>query len=145
MVDLYYPGLGVGSPSTGHYRGGRAPRTKRLREGDGEAVLDRVGVGVLQFEGLAYTFHLGTAGFELAVELRTLGVQGFVHVKIDILDVGVLLPGVRGRTAHDDPDAVVLNSAGKVFRQSALTDKLAHSFLYFRTQGVNGSFTLVLA
>ena len=37
-------------PGTGHrcaYRGGRVPRTKRLREGDGEAVLDRVGIGVL--------------------------------------------------------------------------------------------------
>ena len=77
--------------------------------------------------------------------MRTLGVQGFVHVKVNVLDLRVLLPCVGCRSAHDNLDAVVLDGSREILWQSALTDEFAHGLLHLRTQSVHAFLTLVLA
>ena len=126
----------------------RAFRTQtvilRCQERNGESVLDGLGVGVLEFEGFACAFHLGAACFELAVELLALGVQGFIDVKVHVLDLRVLFPCVGCRASHDDLDTVVLDRAGVVLGQVTLADEFLDGLLYLRAQCVNAFLTLVL-
>jgi len=149
FVNFEYGIHGMDGRKNQCFRVFRAFRTQtvilRRQERNGEAVFDGLGVGVLKFEGFAYAFHLGAASFELAVELGTLGVQGFVDVEVHVLDLGVLLPCVGCRASHDDLDTVVLDRAGVVLGQVTLADEFLDGFFYFRTQCVNAFLTLVLA
>ena len=128
------------------FRGFRTPTViLRCQERNGEAVLDGLGVGVLKFEGFACAFHLGAACFEFAIKLLALGVQGFVDVKVHVLDLRVLFPCVGCRASHDDLDTVVLDRAGVVLGQVTLADEFLDGLLYLRAQCVNAFLTLVLA
>ena len=67
--------------------------------GDGEAVLDGLGVGMGFSEFLGSTFQVRTCLFDILLELLVIPVQLLVEVEVRILDLGVLLPRVSSFTA----------------------------------------------
>ena len=112
---------------------------------DSKSMLDGLGVGVRFGEFLGSAFEVCAGFLGVGLELFVEAVQTLVVVEISVLDLGVLLPRVGCRTAHDDLDTVVLNRAGEVLGQSALSDEFSHGLFYLRAQCVNAFLTLVLA
>ena len=119
--------------------------TSLCHDGDGEAVLDGLGVRVRLGEFLGGTLEVRASLFDVLLELLVIAVQLLVEVEVGVLNLGVLLPCVRSRTAYDDLETVVLERAGVVLRQSSLLDEFLHGLLYLRTQSFEGRFTLVCA
>ena len=115
------------------------------RDRDGETVFDGLGVRVRLGEFLGGTLEVRASLFDVLLELLVVAVQLLVEVEVGVLNLGVLLPGVGDRSAYDDLEAVVLERAGVVLRQSSLFDERLHGLLYLRTQGLKGCFTLVCA
>jgi len=63
-------------------------------QGDGEPVLDRLGVRMRQGELLRGTFHVGTQVLDVGLQLLVHGVLTLVVVEVVILYLRVLLPCV---------------------------------------------------
>ena len=112
---------------------------------DGEAVFDGLGVRVRLGEFLGRTLEVRTRLLDVLLELLVVAVQLLVEVEVGVLNLGVLLPGVRSRAANDDLEAVVLERAGEVRGLALLTNQFLHGLLYLRTKGFKGCFTLVCA
>ena len=111
-------------------------------EGDGEAVLDTLAVRVGFLEFLADTLHVRTRLFEVRLQLLVIAVHLLVEREVRIVNLVVLLPGVRLRTLHADIKTVVRKNACEVLRQAALTDELLHGFLHLRTQSLDRCFMI---
>ena len=119
--------------------------TSLCHDGDGEAVLDGLGVRVRLGEFLGGALEVRASLFDVLLKLLVVAVQLLVEVEVGVLNLGVLLPCVRSRTTNDDLEAVVLDRAGVVLRQSSLFDERLYRLFYLRTQGFEGCFTLVCA
>ena len=112
-------------------------------DGDGEAGLDGLGVGVLFGEFLRLAFEVGTCILDIVFQLLVHAMQALVIFKVVVLDLGVEMPGVGLGALHADMEAVVLDDAGERAGQTALADEFAHGLFYLRAQSVDGSVVLV--
>ena len=110
--------------------------TSLCHDGDGEAVLDGLGVRVRLGEFLGGALEVRTRFLDVLLELLVVAVQLLVEVEVGVLNLGVLLPCVGDRSAYDDLEAVVLERAGVVLRQSSLFDERLYRLFYLRTQGL---------
>ena len=114
-------------------------------DGDGEAVLDGLGVRVILSEFLGGTLEVCAGFLDICLEFLVVAVELLVERQVRVVQLGVLLPCVGGRTTDDDLESVVLNRAGEVRRFTLLTNQFLHGCLYLRTQRFQGCFTLVHA
>ena len=97
-------------------------------------------------EFLGGALDVGTHVLELVVDtflqFQLLQVDGVVGVIRHFLVV-VLFPGERLRPLDANLDAVVLDDAGEIARQSTLGDELFDGLFHLRTQGFERFFGLV--
>ena len=110
--------------------------TSLCHDGDGEAVLDGLGVRVRLGEFLGGALEVRTRFLDVLLELLVVAVQLLVEVEVGVFNLGVLLPCVGDRSAYNDLEAVVLDRAGVVLRQSSLFDERLYRLFYLRTQGL---------
>ena len=97
-------------------------------------------------EFLGGALHVAAQIFDVVVELLVHRVLTLVVLKVGVsLELGVELLGVGRGALHANLKAMVLDDAGEVRGFALLTQELAHSFFYFRAQGVKLFLTLVHA
>ena len=62
---------------------------------------------------VAGALEVGTGFLDVSLELLVHAMQALIVIKVLVLDLGVLLPGIRCGTLHADMEAMVLEHAGK--------------------------------